>query len=164
MNVQKVNSWSAYVLYALLLIGLPAIVQADDDFESVFIFGDSLSDAGNLYLLTGQVSTAPYLPVPAAPYDIGGHHFTNGKTWAERFAREVERQKGGRKKKGGKKKKGEQNTNGGQPSLKNPGKHGNYAFGGARARSNSGMGAPIALHRSQCTWETSVKRERTLCT
>ena len=139
MNVQKVLGKSAYVLYALLLIGLPAIGQADDDFERVFIFGDSLSDAGNLFLLTGQVSTAPYLPVPAAPYDIGGHHFSNGKTWAERFAREIEKKKGRKKKKGSKGSKGQ---DGGKASLKKPGKYGNYAFGGARARSNSGIGGP----------------------
>ena len=62
--------------------------------------------------------------IPSYPYAIGGHHFSNGKTWAERFAQ------------------GLQLSNGGKASLANPGKNGNYAFGGARARSGSGSAAP----------------------
>jgi hypothetical protein len=43
-------------------------------------FGDSLSDPGNFYVVTGQQSVAPYAPIPSAPYAIGGHHFTNAAT------------------------------------------------------------------------------------
>lgn len=121
------NSYSRVVvcLCALLLAALPTITRADVDFEQIVIFGDSLSDAGNIFQLTGNVSTAPYLVVPTAPYDIGGHHFSNGKTWAERFAARME------------------NNTGGKASLKKPGKNGNYAFGGARARMGTG-GSPDA--------------------
>jgi phospholipase/lecithinase/hemolysin len=45
---------------------------ASANFTTLFAFGDSLSDAGNLYLATGQ---------PAPPY-VGGH-FSNGPTWVE---------------------------------------------------------------------------------
>ncbi len=125
MKANKSYNRRAVYLCALMLAALPAITQADDDFERIFIFGDSLSDAGNVFELTGNVSTAPYLVVPAAPYDIGGHHFSNGKTWAERFAAGME------------------NNTGGKASLKKPGKNGNYAFGGARARAGTG-GSPDA--------------------
>jgi len=136
MNLQHVLGKSVTAVYALLLFSLPAIAQADNDFESVYVFGDSLSDAGNLYRLTGEESTAPYLPVPSAPYDIGGHHFSNGRTWAEHFARKLEKHRGK------KSKKGRTGGHGDKPALQNPGKFGNYAFGGGRARSNSGIGAP----------------------
>jgi len=58
----------------MLLTGLPAISQANGDFSEVFIFGDSLSDGGNIYALTGETSKAPYALVPTRPYAIGGHH------------------------------------------------------------------------------------------
>lgn len=125
MKADKLYDGCVASLCALMFAILPAIAQADDDFERIFIFGDSLSDAGNVFELTGNVSTAPYLVVPAAPYDIGGHRFSNGKTWAERFAADM------------------QNNTGGKASLKKPGKNGNYAFGGARARSGTG-GSPDA--------------------
>jgi phospholipase/lecithinase/hemolysin len=113
-------------LYLILLI--PGIgtgpAFAGDGFSAVFIFGDSLSDSGNVYALTGQTSKAPYAVIPSYPYAIGGHHFSNGKTWAEGFSQ------------------GLQLNNGGKPSMSKPGKNGNYAFGGARARANSGSAAP----------------------
>lgn len=84
--------------------------------EPMYVFGDSLSDAGNVYQLTGEVAQKPFEPVPAAPYARGGHHFSDGKTWAEQFATEIGRGKGGK------------------ASLKGNGGNGNYAFGGARAR------------------------------
>ena len=124
MNVRKVVKKCTSIMCALLVIGLPAVSNAQVTFEDVFIFGDSLSDGGNIYALTGETSKAPYLPVPTRPYAIGGHHFSNGKTWAERFAQNLN------------------DTNGGKPSITGPGKNGNYAFGGARARSGSSSSSP----------------------
>ncbi len=124
MNVSKLVDRCAFITCALLLIGLPAVSYAKGDFDEVFIFGDSLSDAGNIYELTGETSKAPYAVIPTRPYAIGGHHFSNGKTWAERLAQNLN------------------DTSGGKASLQNPGKNGNYAFGGARARSGSGNSSP----------------------
>ena len=124
MNVGKIINTCTSIACALLLLGLPAVSNAQGDFDDVFIFGDSLSDGGNIYALTGETSKAPYALVPTRPYAIGGHHFSNGKTWAERLAQDLN------------------DSNGGKPSLTNPGKHGNYAFGGARARSGSGNPSP----------------------
>ena len=57
------------VLAASLSLGS---APASANFTTLFAFGDSLSDAGNLYLATGQ---------PGPPY-VGGH-FSNGPTWVE---------------------------------------------------------------------------------
>ena len=124
MNVSKLVDGCAFITCAFLLMGLPAVSYAQGEFDEIFIFGDSLSDAGNIYELTGETSKAPYAVVPTRPYAIGGHHFSNGKTWAERLAQNLN------------------DNSGGKASLQNPGKHGNYAFGGARARSGSGNSSP----------------------
>jgi outer membrane lipase/esterase len=87
------------------------------NFERMFILGDSLSDPGNIYALTGETSQAPYAIVPDRPYDIDGFQFSNGKTWAQSFARHLEMKRSG------------------QAALLAPGVNGNYAFGGARAGS-----------------------------
>ena len=116
MKVQAIAGNIAWIVCAILLAFLPVIVAAETEFEDVYIFGDSLSDSGNVYALTGQTSKAPYEPIPSAPYAVGGHHFSNGKTWAERLAQNLN------------------DNNGGKPALEKPGTYGNYAFGGARAR------------------------------
>jgi phospholipase/lecithinase/hemolysin len=56
------------------------------------VFGASLSDSGNAFALRGGANTPPDylldpLLVPSAPYARGGHHFSNGATWIEQFAR-----------------------------------------------------------------------------
>src|SRR2546427_763992 len=57
-----------------------------ESFERMVIFGDSLSDPGNHYVAFGMTSRAPFAPLPDFPYDIGGHHFSNGATWAEQLS------------------------------------------------------------------------------
>lgn len=63
-------------------------------YDRIVVFGTSLSDPGNAYALTGWLSRPPYdtlddLLVPDAPYARGGHHFSNGATWVEQYARSV---------------------------------------------------------------------------
>lgn len=88
----------------------------DIDVERMFVFGDSLSDTGNVFAATGgAVSIPPYLPIPNAPYPIRGVQFSNGPTWAKIFARKLELRRSGK------------------AALFRPGVFGNYAFGGARA-------------------------------
>jgi hypothetical protein len=53
-----------------------------------------LSDPGNAFALAGDASMPPDfmlspLLVPSAPYAKGGHHFSNGATWIEQYARSV---------------------------------------------------------------------------
>ena len=129
----KANTRLASVILTICLFlfpGFSQVVLAQSDYDGVFIFGDSLSDAGNIYALTGETSKAPYSLIPSRPYAMGGHHFSNGKTWAERFAQSLKE------------------NNGGRASWDNPGRNGNYAHGGARARSGGPSAAPSSTQQA----------------
>lgn len=70
----------------------PGWAEAKTSFNRIVVFGDSLSDPGNLFALEGGANTPPYdsldpLLIPDQPYARGGHHFSNGATWIEQFAR-----------------------------------------------------------------------------
>lgn len=116
----------------LLWMGLLALTVltctgaiADSHFSRVVVFGDSLSDPGNAFVIQGEVSVRPYDLVPSAPYARGGLHFTNGETWVEQLAKRLEL-----------------NDSVG-PALRVPGVFSNYALGGARARTtSSGLDLP----------------------
>jgi phospholipase/lecithinase/hemolysin len=63
-------------------------------YSGIVVFGTSLSDSGNAFALRGGTSTPPDydlnpLLIPDAPYARGGHHFSNGSTWVEQFARSL---------------------------------------------------------------------------
>jgi phospholipase/lecithinase/hemolysin len=106
------------LVFVLTLSSAPAWAQ--DEHNRLVFFGDSLSDPGNYYLAFGQVSQAPFAPIPDAPYDIGGgHHYTDGRTWAEQLAAQLDTPFSGR------------------PALARPGEFTNYAVGRARARANA---------------------------
>ena len=111
----------ATVALCLLVLSLaPAAAHAYEPKGFVF-FGDSLSDPGNHYTAFGEVSRPPYQPVPIYPYAIGGHHFSNGPTWAEDLADERDTPASGK------------------PALREPGVFTNYAVGRARARPNAAV-------------------------
>ena len=110
----------ALALCLLIVSAAPALAWSPEPNGFVF-FGDSLSDPGNHYIAFGEVSRPPYQPVPIYPYAIGGHHFSDGDTWAEDLAYEMGRPASGR------------------PALREPGIFTNYAVGRARAR----PGAPV---------------------
>ena len=86
-------------------------------------FGDSLSDTGNAAAILGFTLEPPYPAVPIAPYAISDGRFSDGKVWLERLAKRIDAKKGAK------------------ASTSNPGRHTNYAVGGARAR-DSGL-APL---------------------
>src|SRR4051812_23961227 len=78
----------------VLVLATPGLASAQSRYSGLVVFGTSLSDSGNAFALTGEQSTAPDfaldpLLVPSAPYAAGGHHFSNGATWIEQFARSV---------------------------------------------------------------------------
>jgi len=106
------------VLLASLALSAGALAQEPS--RKLIVFGDSLSDPGNFFAGTGDFATAPFAPVPAAPYAIGGHHFSNGRTWIEQLATSLHAPLSGR------------------PAMLAPGVFTNYAFGRSRAR----WGAP----------------------
>ena len=79
---------AACVIVAVATTGGPAIATSGD---WIVVFGTSLSDSGNAHTLTGGTNAPPTYSVdafliPDRPYDRGGHHFSNGKTWIEQFA------------------------------------------------------------------------------
>ena len=62
----------------LAFVGVPAAGQAAPaDYTNMFVFGDSLSDSGNVYDLTAGT-------LPAPPYTRG--RFANGPVYAEYMA------------------------------------------------------------------------------
>ena len=81
------------VCTAALGLGMPGLSgQERAPYSAIVVFGTSLSDSGNAFALRGGTNTPPdytldQLLVPSAPYARGGHHFSNGATWVEQFAR-----------------------------------------------------------------------------
>ena len=106
-------------LACLSIIATTAI--AENSYSEMIVFGDSLSDPGNAFVLTGSSSVRPFDAgnIPSAAYAIGGHHFSNGETWSEHVSKSLHLHGG----------------NG--PALRSP-EFSNYAFGGARARPAAG--------------------------
>lgn len=108
-----------------LLVGLSFIASsaaaAGNGYSDMVVFGDSLSDPGNVYVLLGEVSVRPYAAgnIPSAPYPISGMTFSNGETWIQHVSASL-RLKGGT-----------------GPALRSPA-FSNYAFGGARAATSAG--------------------------
>jgi phospholipase/lecithinase/hemolysin len=84
------------LLVSCLALGLaaPEWAAAQSRFSGIVVFGTSLSDPGNAFVLVGDANTPPDfmlnpLLIPSAPYAKGGHHFSNGATWVEQYARSV---------------------------------------------------------------------------
>ena len=104
-------------LSAGMLILASASSFADSGYSDMVVFGDSLSDPGNVFVLTEQVSVSPYEDgnIPTWPYPIGkGKTYSNGPTWAQVVAKELKLQGGT------------------GPALRTT-RFTNYAFGGASA-------------------------------
>ncbi len=114
---------------AFALVSFSALAQPPT-IDRVVIFGASLSDSGNSFIWLSDpanqacgtpLNVPPYdalddLAVPDGPYAKGGHHFTNGATWAEGMARHLALAGNAR------------------PAFASPGTQAsNYAVGGARA-------------------------------
>jgi outer membrane lipase/esterase len=93
MRKSSVLQWTLVVLVAVVL-ATPSAVAGEMTFKSIVVFGDSLSDPGNDFALINTQNTPPYdgldevTIIPHAPYAKGGHHYSNGATWVEQFARQ----------------------------------------------------------------------------
>src|ERR1043165_1234372 len=91
----RAKSWLVSILLAFVAFapGLAAAGGLHRPFDRIVVFGDSLSDPGNAFALTGQHLTPPSYGmttpedlltlIPDAPYARGGNHFSNGPTWIE---------------------------------------------------------------------------------
>jgi phospholipase/lecithinase/hemolysin len=60
--------------FSMLTLVMGTLPLSAEPFTGIVAFGDSLSDAGNVFVATGGT-------IPAPPY-VGGH-FSNGPTWVE---------------------------------------------------------------------------------
>lgn len=120
----------ALVATVAMFLTSPSGAAGATTFDRIVVFGDSLSDSGNAFALWETLSTPPYesldpLGIPDAPYAQGGHHFSNGATWVEQFARPLALAGNAR------------------PALQGAGSNAaNYAVGGARAY-DDGMNANL---------------------
>lgn len=110
----------------------PAVADSDHGFTRMFVFGDSLSDPGNKFAVTGETAHPPFSPIPDAAYGVGGHHFSDGKTWVEVLAQKMEL------------------TEWAKPAYRDPA-FGNYAYAGARARNDAIAASTFA----QQVWDWS---------
>lgn len=109
----RVNKFTSLVFIFALFAALP--VAAEQKVDDLVVFGDSLSDPGNAFALLGEQSLPPFLLIPEAPYAIGGHHFSDGRTWVETLGYEFGLAVG--------------------PAFSPQSRFNNYAIGAARARS-----------------------------
>jgi len=113
--MRKFTDW---MLLALML-SCASLAEGRGCDNRFVAFGDSLTDPGNAYVLTGGVvSTAPFSLIPSAPYIT--RTFSDGPTWAEWLALET------------------LSPESGGPAFAAHGVFTNYAVGGARARSGTG--------------------------
>ncbi|NNG05972.1 MAG: autotransporter domain-containing protein [Inquilinus sp.] len=72
------NLLGATGVAAILALVSPGAGADGLDFDTLYAFGDSLTDTGNLFALSGGA-------VPPAPFYVGGA-FSNGPIWIESFA------------------------------------------------------------------------------
>ena len=102
-------------LLALLPLAT-GVAVADDEhgYSRMFVFGASFIDPGNHFAFTGETAHPPF-ELFGPSYGVGGHHFSNGRTWVEVLAQEMGL------------------TEWAKPAYRDPA-FGNYAFGYGRAR------------------------------
>ena len=111
--LQKIVRVGFLALFALLQAS-PAAASAPQRFV---VFGDSLSDPGNAFVLVRDVEVPPFDNlIPDAPYARGALHFSDGATWVEQLSIL------------------DHALPSTGPALLNPAMFSNYAVGGARAR------------------------------
>lgn len=119
----------AALLAMLPLAAGPAFAEPDDGYSRMFVFGASFIDPGNHFAVTGETAHPPF-ELFGPSYGVGGHHFSNGRTWVELMAQEMGL------------------TRWAKPAYRNPA-FGNYAFGYARAREVDGDPLPSLYDQVQ---------------
>jgi phospholipase/lecithinase/hemolysin len=118
MNWKKLHRAGVAGLIACAALWSATAAAADrsGDFDRLVVFGDSLSDPGNAFELIRTVSVPPFEDlIPSAPYARGGLHFSNGETWIEQLASDLNAKRSS------------------GPAFRKPLVFSNYAVGGARA-------------------------------
>jgi phospholipase/lecithinase/hemolysin len=107
-----------------------ALAEPDHGYDRIFIFGASFMDSGNRFADTGETAHPPFDPTAFTSYNIGGHRPSNGHTWVEVLAREMNLAKWAK------------------PAYRDPA-FGNYAYAYGRARE-----VPYAIGKSLGTQVT----------
>ena len=92
-----------------------AFAEPDHGYKRIFIFGASFMDSGNRFADTGETAHPPFDPTAFTSYNIGGHRPSNGHTWVEVLAKEMNLAKWAK------------------PAYRDP-VFGNYAYAYGRAR------------------------------
>ena len=111
------NAFKRMMVALLALLPLAtgmAVADTEHGYSRIFIFGASFMDSGNHFALTGETAHPPF-ELLGPSYGIGGHHFSNGHTWVEVLAQELNL------------------TDWAKPAWRDP-TFGNYAMGYGRAR------------------------------
>lgn len=112
------RSMAAALLMLLPLTAGTAFADTGHGYSRMFVFGASFLDPGNHFAITGETAHPPFYPITSEhfppSYGVGGHRFTNGRTWVEVMAQEMEL------------------TEWAKPAYRDPA-FGNYALGAARA-------------------------------
>lgn len=121
------------MMVALLALLPLATGMADENTEHgysrIFVFGASFVDTGNHFAITGETAHPPF-ELFGPSYGIGGHHFSNGRTWVEVLAQDMKL------------------TKWAKPAYRNPA-FGNYAVGYGRAREVDGDPLPSLYDQVQ---------------
>ena len=91
-----------------------AVADTEHGYSRLFVFGASFIDPGNHFAVTGETAHPPF-ELFGPSYGVGGHHFSNGRTWVELMAQKMDLAEWAK------------------PAYRDPA-FGNYAFGYARAR------------------------------
>ena len=114
---------SGSILQGIIRVGLLALLASQASPAAAgapqrfVVFGDSLSDPGNAFVLVRDVEVPPFDNlIPDAPYARGALHFSDGATWVEQLSIL------------------DHALPSTGPALLNPAMFSNYAVGGARAR------------------------------
>jgi len=107
MKSSKQRPFIAIIFLILSLFFVTETMAKNTQFDRVVVFGASLSDSGNAFVLLSNPSdfgftedcdlgtplnVPPYdslddLKIPDGSYARGGHHVTNGATWVEQLVR-----------------------------------------------------------------------------
>ena len=119
----------AALLALLPLAAAPALADPDQGYSRMFVFGASFIDPGNHFAVTGETAHPPF-ELFGPSYGVGGHHFSNGRTWVELMAQEMGL------------------TDWAKPAYRDPA-FGNYAFGYSRAREVDGDMLPSLYDQVQ---------------
>ncbi|MDH3777523.1 MAG: SGNH/GDSL hydrolase family protein [Gammaproteobacteria bacterium] len=107
-----------------------ALAEPEHGYDRIFIFGASFMDSGNHFAVTGESAHPPFDPTAFISYNIGGHRPSNGHTWVEVLAQEMNLAKWAK------------------PAYRDPA-FGNYAYAYGRARE-----VPYAIGKSLGTQVT----------